>query len=78
MAGSKKILIFVLVMILIGLAAGCLFSPVFNIVEVRADDGINVTSGEVLEKASIPIGVNIASTNAKTIYKSKNPAIEEI
>lgn len=70
MAGSKKILIFVLVMILIGLAAGCLFSPVFNIVEVRADNGINVTSGEVLEKASIPIGVNIFRINDGKILSS--------
>ena len=70
MAGSKKILIFVLVMILIGLAAGCLFSPVFNIVEVRADNGINVTSGEVLEKANIHIGVNIFRISDRRIISS--------
>ena len=70
MAGGKKILIFVLVMILIGLAAGCLFSPVFNIVEVRADNGINVTSGEVLEKANIPIGVNIFRISDRRIISS--------
>ena len=70
MAGGKKILIFVLVMILIGLAAGCLFSPVFNIVEVTADNGVNVTSGEVLEKANISVGVNIFRINDSKIISS--------
>lgn len=70
MASGKKFLIFVFVMILIGLVAGCLFSPVFNIVEVRADNGVNVTSGEVLEKANVPIGVNIFRIGDRKILSS--------
>ncbi len=70
MAKGKKFLIFVFIMILVGLTAGCLFSPVFNIIEVRADDGVNVTSGEILEKANIPIGVNIFRINDRKIISS--------
>lgn len=70
MAGRKRFLFFVFFMILIGLAAGCLFSPVFNIVEVRTNDGENVTSGEILEKANVPIGENIFRINDKKILSS--------
>lgn len=70
MASGKKFLIFVFVMILIGLAAGCLFSPVFNIVEVRTNDGVNVTSGEILEKANVPIGENIFRIGDRKILSS--------
>ena len=70
MAKGKKFLIFVFIMILVGLTAGCLFSPVFNIIEVRADDGVNVTSDEILEKANIPIGVNIFRINDRKIISS--------
>ena len=61
---------FILLIIIVAITAGCLFSPQFNIVKVTAEDGENVSSGEILQKANIKIGENIFRINDTKIKKS--------
>lgn len=67
---KTKYLFFILLIIIIAVTTGCLFAPNFNIVSVIAEDGENVTSGEILEKAQIKYGENIFRINDTKIKKS--------
>lgn len=67
---SKRLAIFLLLMISVAITSGCLFAPIFNIKSVSADDGFNITSGEILEKANIKLGENIFRINDTKIKKS--------
>jgi len=67
---KKRYAWFILFILIIMITAGCLFSPTFNIVSVTAEDGVNVTSGEILEKAKIKIGENIFRINDSKIKKN--------
>lgn len=78
MAGSKnkekknigfKFTFFILLLVIIGVATGCLFSPVFDIIDVKTYDGVNISSGEILKIADIPIGNNIFRINDSKIEK---------
>ena len=57
-------------MIIIAITTGCLFAPIFNIISVTAEDGENVTSGEILERAKVKLGENIFRINDTKIKKS--------
>ena len=62
-----KVAFFVLILIVIGTITGCLFAPIFNITIVRAENGINISSGEILDLANIQLGVNIFRINDSKI-----------
>lgn len=64
---GKNIAVFMLFLVIIGIATGCLFSPVFNITVVKAIDGKNVSSSEIINIANVPIGVNIFRINDSKI-----------
>ena len=73
-SGSKEnknvgtsILIFFLVLVVIGLGIGVIFSPSFDVTEVVVQDGIRVTSGEISNIANVNIGENILKQNYKAI-----------
>lgn len=74
MASSKEnkksggeITFFILLLVVVGVATGCLFAPVFNITEVRATSGDNVTAQEILTLANISTGTNIFRINDSKI-----------
>lgn len=65
-----KIAIFFISMVVIGLSIGILFSPAFNLTKVIVEDGINVTSAEILNVINVTYGENILKQNYKEIKKS--------
>ncbi|MBQ9313817.1 MAG: FtsQ-type POTRA domain-containing protein [Clostridia bacterium] len=67
---GKRFAWFVVVIIIIAITTGCLFAPAFNIISVEAEDGKNVTSGEILEKAQIKLNENIFRISDAKIKKS--------
>lgn len=67
---GSKITIFVLLLIVVGVTTGCLFSPVFDITEVKSYSGENVTQAEVINLASIELGVNIFQINDSKIIEN--------
>ena len=64
---GAKIACFILLLVIIGATTGCLFSPYFNITDIIANDYENVASGEIIEVANIPIGINIFRINDSKI-----------
>lgn len=66
-SGGKKIAFFILILVIVGVTTGCLFSPVFNITEVRASSGDNVTAQEIINIANISKGTNIFRINDSKI-----------
>lgn len=60
---GSQIAIFVLLLIVVGVTTGCLFSPVFDIAEVKSYSGENVTQAEVINSANIELGINIFQIN---------------
>ena len=58
-----KIAIFILLLVLVGVTTGCLFSPAFNITDVKTVEGVNVSGNQVLNAANIQKGVNIFRIN---------------
>lgn len=67
---SGKVVWFILLLLIVSATAGCLFAPQFNIISVTAEDGIHISSGDILEKANIKIGENIFRINDTRIKKS--------
>lgn len=67
---KKRLAFFILIILIIAITTGCLFAPVFNIISVTAEDGENVTSGEIIERAKIKLGENIFRINDTKIKKS--------
>lgn len=62
-----KIAFFILLLVIISVATGCLFAPVFNISEVIVNSGDNVTAQEILNNANIELGTNIFRINDSKI-----------
>lgn len=62
-----KIAFFILFLVIVGVATGCLFAPVFNIIEVIASSGDNVSAQEILNNANISVGTNIFRINDSKI-----------
>ena len=67
--GKSKIIFFILLLLMAGITTGALFAPTFDITEVKTFDGVNVTSGEILNSANINLGVNIFRINDFSIIK---------
>ena len=73
--GSSKFFVaFFIILVLVGVGLGCLFSPTFNLSEITAKNGINVTSGEILNSFSIQMGTNVFKIN----YKHIEEAVEKL
>lgn len=66
----KRYIWTILFILIISVTTGCLFAPTFNIIAVEAEDGNNITSGEIIERANIKIGENIFRINDSKIKKS--------
>ena len=64
-----KIALFILLLLIVGVASGCLFAPVFDITDVITKDGVNVTSNEIFNAANIQKGTNIFRINDSKIIK---------
>ena len=60
---ALKIFIFFLILVIIGLGAGIIFSPVFNLKELVIEDGVNVTSAEISNVVSAKMDENILKQN---------------
>ena len=68
------IALFFLLLVIIGVSIGILFSPMFNLAKVIVKDGVNVSSGEILNTIDVSYGENILKQKFKTI-KQKVSAI---
>ncbi len=68
-SGKTKVIFFILLLLIAGVATGCLFAPTFDITEVRTEDGIKVASEEVLNAANISLGINIFRINDFKVIK---------
>lgn len=62
-----KITFFILLLLVIGAMSGCIFSPKFNITNVGVSNNINVSTGEILSTADVPLGVNIFNISDRKI-----------
>lgn len=67
---GSQIAIFVLLLIVVGVTTGCLFSPVFDITDVKSYNGVNVKQAEVINLANIQLGVNIFRINDSRIIEN--------
>ena len=67
---SKFTTVFLILLIIIGIGVGCLFSPTFNLTQISASDGINVKSEEILNTFNIQKGTNVFKIDYKNIEKS--------
>ncbi len=64
---GKRIAIFLIVMVFVGLSIGILFSPAFNLSKVVIEDGVNVTAAEISNILEVSYGENIFKQNYKDI-----------
>lgn len=71
---SKSLIIFFMLLVIIGIGVGCLFSPTFNLSEITTKTGVNVTSGEILNLITVPVGTNVFKIN----YKQIEEAVEKL
>lgn len=67
---GSQIATFVLLLIVVGVTTGCLFSPVFNITEVKSYSGENITRAEIINLANIELGANIFQINDSKIIEN--------
>ena len=67
---NKIIIVFFVLLIITGITIGCLFSPTFNLTGIIVDDGVNVTSDEILKSFDIAMETNIFKINQKDIENS--------
>ena len=56
---GKTIAIFLIVLVVLGLSIGILFSPAFNLTEVLIKDGNNVTAAEISSLLDVKYGQNV-------------------
>jgi cell division protein FtsQ len=77
---KSKIAVFFLFLVVVGVGVGCLLTPTFNTVSIIANDGINVTKEEILNKANIQIGINIFKINTWKVEDSilELPYVKEV
>ncbi len=65
--GGVKILIFFLLLTVIGLSVGILFSPAFNLTALVIEDGVNVTKADISNAVNVNYGENILKQNYKML-----------
>ena len=69
-AGRHHALMVVCVLlIIIGIIIGCMFSPTFDLNQVIVNNGTNVTSEEILNTFTLERGINVFKINYKEISK---------
>ena len=69
-SAGAKIAIFFISMVVIGLSIGILFSPAFNLTKVIVEDGVNVTSSEILNAINVTYGENILKQKYGEVKKA--------
>lgn len=62
-----KILVFFLILTIIGVSVGILFSPAFNLTELVIEDGENVTKEDIANVVNVSYGENILKQNYKML-----------
>lgn len=67
---GKTVAIFFIILVLLGLSIGILFSPAFNLTEVIVADGVNINSGEITNVIEVKYGENILKQGYKKIKES--------
>lgn len=62
-----KILVFFLILTIVGVSVGILFSPAFNLTELVIEDGENVTKEDIANVVNVSYGENILKQNYKML-----------
>lgn len=62
-----KVLAFFLLLTVIGLSVGILFSPAFNLTALLVEDGVNVTKADISNAVNVSYGENILKQNYKML-----------
>lgn len=62
-----KFLMFFLILTIIGISVGILFSPAFNLTTLIIDDGVNVNKEEISSTVNVNYGENILKQNYKML-----------
>ena len=60
-------LLFFLVLTIIGISVGILFSPAFNVASLIIEDGVNVSKEEISNAITVNYGENILKQNYKML-----------
>ncbi|MBQ9279667.1 MAG: FtsQ-type POTRA domain-containing protein [Clostridia bacterium] len=60
---AAKVFIFFIILVVIGICIGVIFSPVFNLTELIIEDGVNVSSAEISSAVHVNMGENILRQN---------------
>lgn len=63
--GMSGFFIFFMILIIIGVSIGILFSPTFNLESLEIKDGVNVKSAEISNAVNVQYGVNVLRQNYK-------------
>ena len=69
-SGNKLLTTLFALLIIIGIALGCLFSPTFELTDVMISDGVNVTREEIAKTFYIKPQINVFKIDYKEIKKS--------
>lgn len=79
-SSNKFFITFFLILIILGIGVGCLFSPTFNLTKIVVQNGINITSEEILNSFTAQKGTNVFKVNYNNIEKSveKLPYIQTV
>lgn len=77
---GKTIAIFLIVLVVLGLSIGILFSPAFNLTEVLINDGTNVKAEEISSLIDVKYGENVLKQRYKKIKESvmSLPYVKEV
>lgn len=72
--------IFFLILVILGVFVGCLFTPPFEVSNINVQNGIYVQADEILSKMDGVRGTNIFRINTKSLVKliKENPYIKEV
>lgn len=62
-----KFLVFFLILTIIGISIGILFSPAFNLTTLSIKDGVNVSKEEISNAVNVSFGENILKQNYKML-----------
>ena len=69
-SSNKFIITFFIILVVLGIGVGCLFSPTFNLTKIIVQNGKNITSEEILSSFNVEKGTNVFKINYNNIEKS--------
>lgn len=67
---SKFLTVICVLLIIVGIAVGCLFSPTFNLANIIVKSGTNITSSEILKSFDVEMETNVFKIDYKNIESS--------